>query len=346
MRFRKAVAALLTIAFVAVIATAVVTEFVKNEDKDVNAPEPLLITFWGDSIAEGVLGPSPLKERDSYAYFAIVGRDNGYIYKNRSVSGHQTSNMLEYIRRPDENAYLTDTLMRTSDIIHISILGNDLLQNSLGAMVVNYAKGDSSSLDANIAKARINFAEIMDHIASVNPDAFVMINTVYNPMFEGSAILPQSCIDEMHALGMDSADIRATGSAMLAELNGIIFDYLAEHEGAYVVIDAEAEFDRIFSEDEERGKGLLYKDGVHPSNEGHAVIADLIQRALEKAGLADEATALANYKKLRTEQLARLYAGTADTSENRARIAGAASVEEVTYAYFRAIDGYSPVYYD
>ena len=112
------------------------------------------------------------------------------------------------------------------------------------------------------------------------------------------------------------------------------------------MIDAEAEFDRIFSEDEERGKGLLYKDGVHPSNEGHAVIADLIQRALEKAGLADEAAALANYKKLRTEQLARLYAGTADTSENRARIAGAASVEEVTYAYFRAIDGYSPVYYD
>ena len=321
MRFRKTLAILLTVAFVAVIGTAIALQ-TSGEKEPSPEPEPLLITFWGDSIAEGVLGPSPLKERDSYAYFAIVGRDNGYKYVNRSVSGHQTSHMLEYIERPDENAFLTDTLMRTSDIIHISILGNDLLQNSLGAMVVNYAKGNSSSLDANVAQARVNFAKIMDHILSVNPDAFVMINTVYNPMFEGSAILPQSCIDEMHALGMDSADIRNTGSAMLAEL-----------------------FDRIFSEDEERGKGLFYKDGVHPSNEGHAVIADLIQRALEKEGLAGEATALANYKQLRTEQLARLYAGTADTAENRARISGAASVEEVTYAYFRAIEGYSPVYY-
>ncbi len=347
MRFRRTIAILLTVAFAAV--TAVSVAVLLGEEKDtvsVPEPEPMLITFWGDSIAEGVLGPSPLKERDSYAYFAVVGRDNGYIYRNRSVSGHQTSHMLEYIKQPDENAYMNDTLLRTSDIIHISILGNDLLQNSLGSMVVNYAKGNTASLDSNVARARANFTRIMDYIEEVNPDAFVMINTVYNPMFEGSVILPSSCIDEMHAMGMNEEEIRATGTAMLAELNGIIFDYLEEHENAYVVIDAEKEFDRIFREDEERGKGLLYNDGVHPSNEGHAVIADLIQRALEKAGLADEAKALANYKKLRTEQLARLYAGTADTTVNRARIADAASVEEVTDAYFRATDGYTPVYYD
>lgn len=55
------------------------------------AEDKYTIVYLGDSIAEALIGPSPLSERDNYGYYAIVGKTNGFNYYNHSVSGHKTS---------------------------------------------------------------------------------------------------------------------------------------------------------------------------------------------------------------------------------------------------------------
>lgn len=330
MRFRVTLAILVTAVALALIGAA----FVVQEDI-IPGEEPLTISFWGDSIAEGILGASPINERESNCYYAIVGRINGYTYYNRSVSGHKTENMLEYIKREDAGAEMTNSILRTSDIIHISILGNDLLQNSLGSLVLNYARGEHSRLDSLIGNAYSNFSEIIDYIRSVNPDAVILMSTVYNPMYVGSRIIGQDVTDAMkNELGMNDAEIRAMTNAMLGELNGVVFDYLEENPGAYTVVDVAAAFEEIYLEDEERNQELFYADGVHPSNEGHAVIACQIQRALEKLGLADADKACKNYKRLRCEQIERLYSESGNTYSLKNAVKAAKRVEEVTEVYF------------
>lgn len=330
MRFRITLAILVTAIALAVMGASFVCGEGLNE-----SGENLTISFWGDSIAEGILGASPINERESNCYYAIVGRTNGYTYYNRSVSGHKTENMLEYIQREDDGASMTNTVLRTSDIIHISILGNDLLQNSLGSLVVNYARGEHTRLDSLIANAYANFSEIIEYIRSVNPDAAILMSTVYNPMFVGSRIIGQDVVETLrNELGMDDAAIREMTNSMLGELNGVVFCYLEENPGAYTVVDVAAEFEKIYLEDEERNKDLFYSDGVHPSNEGHAVIAGAIQRTLEKLGLANEKSAYRNYKRLRCEQIDRLYFAGGNAYKLKNEIKACSTIEKITEVYF------------
>ncbi len=125
-----------------------------------NKDDPVTIVFIGDSIAEALIGPSPLAERDNYGYYAIVGKTNNYRYFNHSVSGHKTStNMLEsaeddendiggllgMLTRDDENAALMKSHLQQADIIHISVLGNNILQYNLGWLLYEIAQPDFES---------------------------------------------------------------------------------------------------------------------------------------------------------------------------------------------------------
>ena len=64
------------------------------------------ILFLGDSIAEGILGPSPVIARELYTYGNVVGTINGFTYRNRAVSGHKSGQCLEFIsQEKDDNAF-------------------------------------------------------------------------------------------------------------------------------------------------------------------------------------------------------------------------------------------------
>lgn len=104
------------------------------------------IVYLGDSIAEALIGPSPLSERDNYGYYAIVGKTNGYKYYNHSVSGHKTSTgivsndgLLEMVSKDTEDAVLMKTHIQQADMIHISVLGNNMLQYDLGLLMLEVA---------------------------------------------------------------------------------------------------------------------------------------------------------------------------------------------------------------
>ena len=101
---RKFIGFLLIVALVATMAFSLVACNPNAVD------DRYTIVYLGDSIAEALIGPSPLSERDNYGYYAIVGKTNGFKYYNHSVSGHKTSTgivsgdgLWEMINKDDQN---------------------------------------------------------------------------------------------------------------------------------------------------------------------------------------------------------------------------------------------------
>lgn len=306
--------------------------------------EQLKIVYLGDSIAEAILGPSPLSERENYGYYSLIGRRNNYLYYNRAVSGHQSKQLVDILKEEDSGATMTQTHLKQADIIHISILGNDLLQNSLGELILAVAKEDFSAIDAILAQSKNNFAEIVSILKSYNKNAVIFFQNVYNPVCSDCTIIENSVRTELSALGYEESEYRDLGKIMLNRLNSVISDYLSAHHGEFYIIDAFSEFDRIYKEDAERGKSLIFEDWVHPSNEGHAVLADLTQAKLEELGLAKRRTALKAYREIRTEQLNRMFSSSLDVNAVSKKINKANTCKEITKIYFEAIKGKTPVY--
>jgi len=338
------------------------------------AEDKYTIVYLGDSIAEALIGPSPLSERDNYGYYAIVGKTNGFNYYNHSVSGHKTSTgivsgdgLLEVIRRKDENAVLMRTHIRQADMIHISVLGNNVLQYDLGLMMLEvadpqfeykYANDGNTLINAlengsmkkpvyrysvdkkdelgNPLKVEFKFpptasdiASIVDELKALNPSATIVFQKVYNPFFEGSKHLSPAVLERLSDITDDGRfgkkgepistieQIRSLADYLLGRLNGILDAYLAEHPGAFKVLDAREAFQRIVELDKNKdgsvnlggdslGRKLIYQDWTHPSNMGHAVIAGMTQDLLDDMKVSSP-DALKNYKALRVEQINRMF---------------------------------------
>ena len=216
------------------------------------------ILFLGDSIAEAILGASPLSERESYGYYGVVGIVNNFWYVNRSISGHQTKQLLDYIRQGDDGAMLTDTHIRTADIIHISILGNDLLQNNLGEIMYNELIGETEKTDLILAKAAENFAAIVTVLREKNPDAVLIFQSVYNPIHPDSVLVNarvrklladrgiapdqyrtqcQPTLDKLNDISKTELSA-LTAEEMLAFLRAWAFAYGSDRQQAYFTDEA------------------------------------------------------------------------------------------------------------
>jgi len=306
----------------------------------------LLIVYLGDSIAEALAGPSPLSERERYGYYGVLGIRNNYIYRNRAVSGSRTFDLLAYIQRDDEDAKITRSLLSKADIIHISILGNDLLFADIGTLVVTALDGDFTGIDDLVAIAAEAIDGIISTLRSYNPNAALIFQNVYNPIHPGSMLLVNEIKDKMDAAGIPVEEYKEKGEIVLSRLNNVLVDYDKAHPGVIHIADAHKEFDRICTQSPEKGYNLQCNDGVHPSSYGHAVLADVTQEILEELGLAKKSTALKNYKNLRTEQLVRMYADTTiNIKETKRQITKAKSCSEVTEIYFDATLGVIPKYF-
>lgn len=310
------------------------------------------IVYLGDSIAEGILGASPLGLRHEYAYANVIGRRNDYEYYNHSVSGHLTKDLRAILENTDIDYDKARGLLlhvSEADVIHISILGNDLLQNlSMNDVVLEAAQGKYDIINGIAAVASDNIAVIVERLKALNPDALVIFQNVYNPLSENSTLVDEPTRATLASkYNVCPEDLRELGSGILDRLNGVLDDYLEAHPGAFVIADARSEFDRIFEEDYERGKALIYPDYIHPSNEGHAVLADLTQGILEERGLANAGKALSEYKAMRKNVLAKYFDGiVTDAAAVNAAIDAAADCKTVTEVFFDATRGLTPDYSD
>lgn len=317
-------------------------------DTTVAEPTPTkTMVVIGDSIAEAILGPSPLSERENYGYYALLGRRNNYTFYNRSVSGHKSAQMLEYISAEDNGAIRTSTLIKEADIISVSILGNDMLQMSLGSLVLQYVTNDMSKIQPILDASTQTFAAIVAKLKELNPDALILVQTIYNPISPTAVTVSADVMDSLADLGYDTeAELRDLGNRFINELNDIIRDYAKANPGDITVVDVWETFNDIYNEDSARGNGLIFNDGVHPSNEGHAVIADCIQAVLDENGLSDtSADVLRRYKAIKVEQLNRMYSSTSvDVTAAIAAVNAATTCADITKAYFAAIGDTIPVY--
>ncbi|MGI6214250.1 MAG: SGNH/GDSL hydrolase family protein [Christensenellales bacterium] len=304
------------------------------------------IVYIGDSLCEALLGSSPLSERDSYGFYAVVGRRNNYRYVDASVSGDTTKGLYSRLTKTDSAAKVKQHWVSEADIIYISILGNDFLTGNVYQTMRELAEDDYTRVDNMDATAREYFAKCIERVKQLNPDAPIIVSTLYNPMEAGTNMITEQQKAELIAFaGGDSGILRTVGAKLLQTLNSVIFDYLASDPGAFEVIDVFSAFEKIYNNNREAGVALLYGDWLHPSNEGHAVIGDLLQAKLEEMGLADAKTALAEYKRIRLQQLTRLYAKTkVNTLSAKLKILASSSCEEVTSAYFDAVRGVTPDY--
>lgn len=341
---RKFIAAVLVIVM---LACCVAVLAACNDDKAVEKTE---IVYLGDSIAEGILGASPLGLRHEYAYANVLGRRNDLTYYNHSVSGHLTKDLRAILENEDLDYDMARGLLlhvSEADIIHVSILGNDLLQSmNMNAVVLEAAQDKYDIINGIAATASENIAVIVDRLKELNPDALIIFQNVYNPLSEKSTLVDAPTRATLSAeYVIEEGDLRELGSGILDRLNGVLDNYLKDHPDAFIIADARSEFDRIFEEDYERGKGLIYPDYIHPSNEGHAVLADLTQGILEERGLVDGKKAIAEYKTMRKNVLTNYFAESgADIAAATAAIDAAADCAAVTKAFFAATKGFTPAY--
>lgn len=303
------------------------------------------VLFLGDSIAEAMAGPSPLTERERYGYYGILGNINGYKFYNRAISGDKTSDLYNFIQREDDGINMVKSLITDSDIIHVSIGGNDLLGHSVDDMIINAAQGDYSDVDRYMENAYNNLDKIITKLRDMNPDAIIILQTQYNPVGKDSPLIGNRARTRLNAMAYTPNDYHRLVGGALNRLNETLRRYLKENENKFeyepfYLVDVAAAFEEIYnaSSTRERWSRLFCPDGIHPANEGHALIAEANQKLLTELGLAAP-DALNRYKALRKEQLDYLYSKSVATSSVKKKIDESESFGDVTLSYFNEVVG-------
>lgn len=366
---KRKVIAVLLVTVMLVCCIAILAACNKNEGE-----RKTEIVYLGDSIAESILGASPLGLRHEYAYANVIGRRNDLTYYNHSVSGHLTKDLRAILENEDLDYDRARGLLlhvSEADIIHISILGNDVLQDRMdGAfetepvtmhnIILEAAEDEYTSIDrvlngdtvggVTTAGSVENIKAIVDALRRLNPDALIIFQSVYNPIMDvDTPLIKQGTRDALEAAGFEITldSLHRLGDLLIERLNSALDAVLAMdgYADAFVIADGHAAFNAVYAADPSRAKDLIYPDGIHPSNEGHAVLADLTQTILEERGLADKDSALQAYKTMRKDLLTDYFAGTSvDTAAVSAAIDGAADCAAVTEAFFDATRGVTPDY--
>ena len=207
----------------------------------------------GDSIAKGF----GLVNRDETAYGRIVADTNGYNYRNFGLTGCTSDDMLGYLTDDDAYSMSYQSWVRWADIISISVGGNDyLLDNAVGLIFSSLILNNYTRFDSIAEKYYNNFSACIERIHELNPDAVILIQTLFNTWttFAGKVY--------------KNASNRINDKIML---------YLDEHPGSFYVVDTVEAF--------EGKSSLITSDTIHPNAQGNILLARLTLEKLNEIGL-------------------------------------------------------------
>jgi lysophospholipase L1-like esterase len=197
----------------------------------------------GDSIAAGY----GVARHESAAY--IFAQEHGYDLVNFGFPGNDS----RFLRHEVNNVNRIKDDIERADVILISIGGNDfLLAGSWGelvGMVFDAALGDLSAAEPILEAFAENFAAIITQVRALNPNATVIVQTMFNP----SPPVPSL--------------YRAAGAAMGA-LNDHIQATLALDPDAFLIACVYTAFTGL--------SGVAQMDLIHPNARGHRVIAQVL----------------------------------------------------------------------
>ncbi len=213
----------------------------------------------GDSIAYG----SGLMNPKEACYGKIVADTNGYDYVNHSIPGHTTTNL---ISRLSDETVIED--VKKADIISISIGGNDFLLSDIVDLMYNaMVKENYEQFDAIADGFYANFCTIVDIINSYNPDAVILMQTLYNPQ--------SGYIRDVYQQGAD-------------RINECIARYNTEYPGEIVIVDVTTPLGNDLKN--------YAEDSIHPSTAGNEIIAQEVLNTLEETGLGNNTEMVINEK--------------------------------------------------
>ncbi|MBR0113140.1 MAG: hypothetical protein IJM02_05295 [Clostridia bacterium] len=213
----------------------------------------------GDSIGYG----SGLRNSEEACYGKIVADTNGYDYANDAIPGHTTQNLLARL----ENASVKEHVKK-ADIISISIGGNNFLLGNMAALLFEIlVKGDDSRAKETVEDFYKDFDAIVKKIRSLNPDAVILMQTLYNPQTDYVGDAYQVAIDI---------------------LNKAIVRYSKENKGEIVIVDVAAKLKDSAND--------FAEDGIHPSAQGNEKIAVAVLKKLAELGLGKKTTPVINEK--------------------------------------------------
>jgi len=204
----------------------------------------------GDSIPAGEGATEKSKE-----YAEILKTQKGFDVENHAVGGHKSADLLA-ILDTDEAAKQD---IRDADIIALNIGGNDLLASNVITLVLRLIfLGDESAADEYIEAFRPKFAQAVEKIRALNPDALFIVQTLYN------------CMEGVPLVG-------SAYEVAVLKLNAIYWDYLEANPDTYVIADVYEAF---------KGRdGLVFRDRLHPSDDGHAMIARVLTAIIDGTAL-------------------------------------------------------------
>lgn len=216
------------------------------------AGDETIFVVLGDSIAYG----HGLRDRSTCSYGALISQANDYTYFNMAENGNTTY---------DLNDKLTSDAMviaavTSADIIAVSIGGNNFLHDNIFAMAVTGLFGNYNRIDDTADDFYDNFCLAVDNIRSLNPDAELFVQTLYNPQ---------------------SGILKSVYQYSVDNLNGKI--KLAAAQKDFTVVEVAAAFEGKAGE-------YIQSDIIHPNEAGHYAIAQEYLKVLKdmNLGTADE----------------------------------------------------------
>lgn len=202
----------------------------------------------GDSIAFG----SGMVNTVDACYGKIVAETNGYNYSNHSIPGITSGVLLGML----ETEPVLERI-KEAEIISISIGGNNFLTNNIVGLAYDcLVKKDLSSFDEIGDVFYSEFCSIMDIINEHNPNAVVLMQTLYNPQTKAAGI------------------VYAEGGNVLNEM---IRKYDAEHPDEIVIVEIGEALNGDLNN--------FADDKIHPSAQGNEIIAREILSVLYDMGL-------------------------------------------------------------
>lgn len=221
------------------------------------AADKLSYVVLGDSIAYGSGLTNPIEA----CYGKIIADTCDFDYQNFSIPGSTTDALLLVL----EGESVIEAV-KEADIISISIGGNDFLMNDMvGLMVDSLVFDDYSEFDKIAESNYANLCEIMNVIRTANPDALVVLQTLYNPQ-DGYMGIP--C-----GYGQDL-------------INKGILRYAEENPENVAVADVAT----ALGDDMDN----FAADGIHPSAKGNELIAKEVLSTLNALGVTDKTELVIN----------------------------------------------------
>lgn len=212
------------------------------------AQENLNYLVLGDSIAYGSGIANPVEA----CYGKIVADTNGYNYKNLSKPGSTSENLLNSL----DNEEVAQAVAN-ADIIQISIGGNDFLRHNIALLILNGMFGNMAPFNEIQQNFLKNGTQIILKIKELNPDAHILVQTIYNPNF---------IYARTFQLGLD-------------RINGTIRAGLEDYPGTYTIVDVGNHFKGHWD--------YIAVDVVHPNAKGNLEIAKLTLQVLKDLGLGE-----------------------------------------------------------